>query len=142
MSDHASGGQPTTQHQLVASNAPPSSTGSAALTALPHVPSSVLKKEGWRSFMSVVKNHCGVVITHRNLPEAVVMSLDNYLALAAMAHCARERNARSLADLRSHFDQRLASLSAPQAHQAVRNFMDEPVALQGKVLTRAPAAKW
>ncbi len=89
--------------------------------------------------MSAVKNHGGAVITHRNLPEAVVLSTNTYLALAGMAHRACERDARLLAELRSRFDQRLASLSSPQAHQALRNFMDEAVMLQGEV--RAPTMK-
>jgi DNA-binding transcriptional regulator YbjK len=103
------------------------------------MPASAFKKEGWRSFMSVVNKHGGVVVTHRKLPEAVVLSTNNYLALAGMAHRACERDARLLTELRSRFDQRLAALSSPQAHQALRNFMDEAVVLQGEV--RAPTMK-
>jgi PHD/YefM family antitoxin component YafN of YafNO toxin-antitoxin module len=83
--------------------------------------------------MSMVNHHGCVAITHRKSPEAVVLSLNNYMALARAAHRACEYDSSRLAELRSRFDQRLASLSNPQAHQAIHRFMDEAVALQGEV---------
>ena len=41
--------------------------------------------------------------------------------------------AQHLAELTARFDQRLASLNAPQAHRALNAFMDEPVVLDGQL---------
>lgn len=96
---------------------------SAAFGDLPHRPSSSLSKEGWRGVMREVDNHGGMVVTHGDEPEAVVLSVSNYTALARMAQREQAREAQQLADLRAHFDQRLASLSGSQAHQALNAFL-------------------
>ncbi|MFY9460787.1 MAG: hypothetical protein ACOZE7_20960 [Pseudomonadota bacterium] len=41
--------------------------------------------------------------------------------------------AKELSELTERFDQRLASLNAPQAHRALNAFMDEPVVLDGQL---------
>ncbi|MGH6647558.1 hypothetical protein [Aquabacterium sp.] len=38
-----------------------------------------------------------------------------------------------LTELTERFDQRLASLNAPQAHRALNAFMDEPAVLDGQL---------
>jgi PHD/YefM family antitoxin component YafN of YafNO toxin-antitoxin module len=101
--------------------------------ALPHKPSSALKKEGWSGFMREVSAQGILVVTHRNQAEAVVLSVDSYQALERLAQREKEREAQQLAELSARFDQRLASLHAQQAHQAVDTFMDEPIALGGKL---------
>lgn len=94
---------------------------------LPHKPSSALKKEGWSGFMREVNTQGVLVVTHHNKPQAVVLSVHRYQALERLAQRAKEREAQQLAELRARCDQRLASLNAPQANQALNAFMDEPI---------------
>ena len=88
--------------------------------------------------MREVSNGGVLVVTHHNQPEAVVLSIDSYQALERLAHREKMRGAQQLAELSARFDKRLASLNAPQAHQSLNAFMDEPVALGGQL--RAGAA--
>lgn len=106
--------------------------------ALLHKPSSALKKEGWSGFMREVSTRGVLVVTHHNQPEAVVLSVERYQALEHLAQREKAREAEQLAELSARFDERLASLNAPQSHQALNAFMDEPVALDGQL--RAGAA--
>lgn len=124
--------------QIAASGAMVNFSGSDIPGALPRKPSSALKKEGWSGFMREVTSQGVLVVTHHNQPEAVVLSVDSYQALERMAQREKTREARQLAELSERFDQRLASLNAPKAHQALDAFMDEPIALGGKL--RAGAA--
>lgn len=138
MSAPASIRRRTTAQQIVASGAMPTFSSVAISTALPHKPSSALKKEGWSGFMREVSDRGVLVVTHHNQPEAVVLSVDCYQTLERLAQREKVREAQQLAELSARFDQRLASLNAPQAHQALNAFMDEPVALDGQL--RAGAA--
>ena len=88
--------------------------------------------------MREVSDRGVLVVTHHNQPEAVVLSVDCYQTLERLAQREKVREAQQLAELSARFDQRLASLNAPQAHQALNAFMDEPVALDGQL--RAGAA--
>jgi prevent-host-death family protein len=83
--------------------------------------------------MREVQTQGVLVITRRSQPEAVVLSVDGYLALERMAQRAKLREAQHLAELSARFDQRLASLNAPQGHQALNAFMDESIELGGKL---------
>jgi hypothetical protein len=56
----------------------------------------------------------------------------------SLAQPTAECDATKLADLSSHFDQRLALLNAPLAFHALNRFMDDPVALGGKLRAGAP----
>ena len=103
-------------------------------STLPHKPSSALKKEGWSGFMREVSIRGGLVVTHHNQPEAVVLSVDSYQALERMAQREKLREEQQLAELSARFDHRLASLNAAQAHDALHAFMDDPVLLDGKVI--------
>ncbi len=66
-----------------------------------------------------------LVVTHHNKPQAVILSVDRYQALERLAQRGKAREAEQLAELRARFDQRLASLNAAQAHEALNAFMDE-----------------
>ncbi len=81
--------------------------------------------------MREVQTQGVLVITRPSRPEAVVLSVDGYLALVRMAQRAKLREAQHLAELSARFDQRLASLNAPQGHQALNAFMDESIELGG-----------
>ena len=118
--------------------APPSFPGVGISTALPHKPSSALKKEGWSGFMREVSQGGVLVVTNHTQPEAVGLGVDSYQALERMAQREKAREAQQLADLSARFDQRLASLNTPQARQALNSFMDEPIVLGGQL--RAGAA--
>jgi PHD/YefM family antitoxin component YafN of YafNO toxin-antitoxin module len=65
-----------------------------------------------------------LVITHRNQPEAVVLSVERYQALLCLAQRGKVRDALDLAELRALFDRRLASLNGSQANQALTAFMN------------------
>lgn len=111
--------------------------GADISAALPHKPSSALKKEGWSGFMREVSHRGVLVVTHHNQPEAVVLSVDSYQALERMAQREKVREAQQLADLSARFDQRLASLNAPHAHDALDAFMGESIALGGQLIAGA-----
>jgi prevent-host-death family protein len=111
----------------------PHFSGVGIPTDLPRKPSSALKKEGWSGFMREVSHRGVLVVTHHNQPEAVVLSIDSYQALERMAQREKVREALQLAELSARFDQRLASLNAPQAHQTLNAFMDEPIVLGGQL---------
>lgn len=99
-----------------------STQGTSIDLDVPHKPSSALKKEGWSSFMREVRSSGTLVVTHRNQPEAVVLSVERYQELVRLAQRERVREAQQLVQLRAQFDQRLASLNAPSAHQALKAF--------------------
>jgi PHD/YefM family antitoxin component YafN of YafNO toxin-antitoxin module len=123
MSDLASARPDSAAHQQEASDNMRQHLVFDALRDLPHRPSSSLSEEGLRGVMREVDNHGGMVVTHGDESEAVVLSVSNYTALARMAQREQAREAQQLADLRAHFDQRLASLNGSQAHQALNAFL-------------------
>lgn len=71
------------------------------------------------------------IVTHLNQPEAAILSVERYERLVHFARRAREREILQMAELSSRFDQRLAEINGPQAHQAVHDLMDERVELKG-----------
>jgi PHD/YefM family antitoxin component YafN of YafNO toxin-antitoxin module len=100
---------------------------------LPHKPSSLLKKEGWRGLMREVSQYGGLVVTNYNQPEAVVLSFERYEALSRLAQGEEMRRVQQLNELRARFDKRLAVIKTPEGRQALDAFMEDPVVLDGQV---------
>lgn len=83
--------------------------------------------------MREVADQGGVVVMRHNQPEAVVLSVDRYDKLIALAQGEQIRGTQKLVDLSARFDRRLASLNTAQSRQALDAFMDEPLVLNGQV---------
>ncbi|WP_166432812.1 type II toxin-antitoxin system prevent-host-death family antitoxin [Luteimonas yindakuii] len=108
------------------------------LDDLPRAPASDVKKLGWRGVMRTVAREGRLAVTNHNLPEAVILSADEYDAIlrALAAAGAPERSA--LEELRARFDERLAALQAADAGARLRAVMDAPATLDGKVRAGRP----
>lgn len=101
--------------------------------SLTRKPSSALKTEGWSSFVRAMTEAGPLLVTHRNRPEAVIISPQEYERLLAIAQRERERRSAALAELDAEFDARLASLRASDADARMDRFLDEPVRLGGRL---------
>ena len=64
-----------------------------------------------------------VVVTHHDTPQAVVLSVEEYGAIATALQAAAERGDPALDALRRSFDDRLAALRAPDAGARLRGLM-------------------
>lgn len=93
-----------------------------ALDQLPRTPATEVKN-GWRSLMRTVGRTGKVVITLHDTPEAVVLSAEEYGAIASALQAAAERGDPALEALRRRFDDRLAALRAPDANARLRGVM-------------------
>jgi len=105
----------------------------AALEDLPRTPATDVKKQGWRGLMRTVSSTGKVVITHHSTPEAVILSAQEYDAIASALRAAALRVDPALEALRHRFDERLAALNAPDAGDRLRGLMRAPVRLNGEV---------
>ena len=100
---------------------------------LPRTPASDVKKLGWRGVMKSVSRSCKVVVTNHNQPEAVILSIGEYATLMQALQAADAQNESALDQLRHRFDERLASLQAPDAGERLRAMMRGPARLEGRV---------
>lgn len=100
---------------------------------LPRTPASDVKKRGWRGVMKLVGRTGKVVVTHHDEPEAVILSIEEYRSIRRMLRDVDSRDEVTLEALRRRFDERLASLQAPDASERVRALMREPARLGGEV---------
>lgn len=100
---------------------------------LPRTPASDVKRLGWRGVMREVGRTGSVVVTNHDRPEAVILSLDEYRALVLAAEAALRSSRSALDTLRNDFDQRLASLTEPDAGDCLRAVLAQPAALAGQV---------
>lgn len=109
----------------------------ATLTAdfpeLPRAPASDVKKRGWRGVMGMVGQGGAVLVTNHDRPEAVILSVAEYQRLQQAAHTARTASQDALQALRQRFDERLQSLSAPDAADRLRGVLAQPASLAGQV---------
>ena len=103
------------------------------LDGLPRTPASSLKTLGWRGVMQAVREAGRVLVTNHDKPEAVIVSLEAYTAMARAVEDARRRDADVLDVLRTRFDERLAALDESDAGDRLRKVMDAPATLRGKV---------
>ena len=104
------------------------------LDALPRTPASDLKKLGWRGVMKAVARSGKVVVTNHNEPEAVIIPAAEYDAMLALLREAASRDQLALDALRRRFDERLASLKAPDAGEKLDSIFDKPLELGGRVI--------
>ena len=100
---------------------------------LPRTPASDVKKLGWRGVMKSVSRAGRVVVTNHNQPEAVILSIAEYCTLMQALQAADAQNESALDQLRHRFDERLASLQAPDAGERLRAMMRGPARLEGRV---------
>jgi PHD/YefM family antitoxin component YafN of YafNO toxin-antitoxin module len=108
----------------------------STFNALPAAPASAVKREGWRAMMRRLAANGRLVVTNHNHPEAVILSTAEYTRLLAAA--AGQSAPDPLAGLRQQFDERLATLNAPDAGDRLRSLIQQPAALGGKVLAGSP----
>ena len=94
-----------------------------ALHQLPRTPATEVKTQGWRGLMRAVGRSGKLVVTNHDTPEAVVLSAEEYGAIAAALDIAAERGDPALDALRRSFDDRLAALDAPDAGDRLRGLM-------------------
>lgn len=104
-----------------------------ALTELPQTPASDLKKLGWRGVMRTVGRVGKVVVTNHSAPEAVILSIAEYDAMAQALQALARRDDVALERLRQRFDQRLAALKAADAGARLRAVLEHADSLAGEV---------
>ncbi|MBW3550102.1 MAG: type II toxin-antitoxin system prevent-host-death family antitoxin [Proteobacteria bacterium] len=100
---------------------------------MPRTRASEVKTLGWRGVMKAVNRVGKVVVTNHNHPEAVILSAREYGTLVEALRRAESREQSALEELRHRFDERLASLQAPDAGDRLRSVMRGPAKLGGKV---------
>lgn len=105
----------------------------STFAALPRTPASDVKKLGWRGVMRVVGQDGAVLVTNHDRPEAVILSMTEYQRLLQAAEAAQALQQDALQLLRQRFDERLASLRAPDAADRLRDVLAQPVQLTGQV---------
>lgn len=84
------------------------------LEDLPRQTASDVKNK-WREVVREVRESGSVAITNHSSVEMVLVNAEAYRQLAASAAALQEREAAVLDQLSAQFDQRLASLQAPDA---------------------------
>ena len=104
-----------------------------SISQLPAAPASTIKREGWKGVMRSLSGAGRLVVTNHNRPEAVILSTQEYDRLVKAARAAATATNDPLQALRDRFDARLATLDAPDAGRRLRDVMNNPGALDGKV---------
>jgi prevent-host-death family protein len=104
-----------------------------AIDQLPQTPATDVKKLGWRGVMKSVARSGMVVVTNHNEPEAVILSVQEYVAIKTALHEAANRAEPALDALRQRFDERLATLQQADAGKRLRKLMQSPARIDGKV---------
>lgn len=104
-----------------------------AISQLPTAPASTIKREGWKGVMRSLSNEGRLVVTNHNEPEAVILSTQEYERLLKAARSAVNAVNDPLQALRDRFDARLASLETPDTGNRLRELMNNPSPLGGKV---------
>lgn len=84
------------------------------LEDLPRQTASDVKNK-WRQVVREVREAGSVAITNHSSVEVVLVNAEAYRQLAASAAALKERDAAALDKLSAQFDERLASLQAPDA---------------------------
>lgn len=89
----------------------------AALPKLEDLPRQTASdvKNKWREVVREVRETGSVAITNHSSVEVVLVNAEAYRQLAASAAALRERESAVLDQLSAQFNQRLASLQAPDA---------------------------
>lgn len=105
-----------------------------ALSELARKPVSDVKREGWRGVMKSVDAEGKVLMTNHNRPEAVILSLQVYQHLSALAERVQDADQQRLQALSRAFDQELSVLKAADAGDRLREAFGRPLALKGEVI--------
>ena len=105
----------------------------SAVQSLPRTPASDVKKLGWRGVMRTVGREGRVLVTNHDQPEAVILSTDEYQRLVQAATANPGHEGDALAALRRQFDERLATLAAPDAGARLRGVFEQAPTLDGQV---------
>lgn len=104
------------------------------LSGLARKPVSDVKREGWRGVMKSVDAEGKVLMTNHDRPEAVILSLQAYQHLSALAERVQDADQRRLQALSQAFDQELSVLKAADAGDRLREAFGRPLALNGEVI--------
>ncbi|PTD97691.1 type II toxin-antitoxin system prevent-host-death family antitoxin [Pseudothauera lacus] len=102
-----------------------------AIDSLSRTPASDVKRLGWRGVMKAVGSKGKIVVTNHNEPEAVILSIAEYTALANAQ--TTPDDAQALEVLRRRFDERLSALHTDDASDRLRALIRSPAKLQGKL---------
>lgn len=100
------------------------------IEAIVRIAATDVKKGGWRGVMRSMGPQGKVVVTNHNEPEAVVLSAQEY---ARIEKALARIESSALETLRRRFDERLASLQAPDAGDRLRAMMKSPARLDGQL---------
>ena len=100
---------------------------------LPSTTASDVKKEGWRKLTRRVQAAGSVAVTSHGEVEVVILSRDLYITMLGELRERQKGKAADLEALRRRFDERLASLAAPDAGDRLRSSMAAPATLGGSV---------
>jgi len=103
------------------------------LENITETPASDLKRLGWRGVMKGVERAGRVLVTNHREPEAVILSIKEYTALVRASALGESAHESALGALRVSFDERLASLRAPDAADRLRSLINQPTKLDGAV---------
>ncbi len=106
---------------------------STELTGLPQIPAADVKKRGWRGIMRTITANGPVVVTNHSVPEAVILSAQQYQRLLAIVKENDSKSEASLQGLRHRFDERLAVLHNSDAANRLRALGKGAARLHGKV---------
>jgi hypothetical protein len=104
------------------------------IEALPRRNATQVKNK-WSDLVRLVRASGSVAITNHDQIEVVVVEAGKYRQMAALVEGAEQRGQATLAELTAEFDQRLAALTAPDAHAR----MDATMASRGRVMPRPKA---
>lgn len=104
------------------------------LEDLPRQTASDVKNK-WREVVREVREAGSIAITNHSSVEVVLVDAQAYRRLVASAAALKEREASVLDELSAQFDQRLASLQAPDAGRKATAVFQR----KGKLSTRAKA---
>ena len=93
-----------------------------------------IKKDGWKRVVARLKNSTGkaMTVTNHREPEVVLMTVDQYQALVAMAAAGGSYDEGVLDALRQDFDKRLNLLRSADVAERAHQIMDEPIRTKGR----------
>jgi prevent-host-death family protein len=104
------------------------------LAHLARKPASDLEGEGWRGVMKAVEAAGRVLMTNRDEPEAVILSVREYRLLTELAERVQRDGANKLEQLSRDFDAELAALARPDAGDRLREAFGAPLVPDGEVV--------
>jgi PHD/YefM family antitoxin component YafN of YafNO toxin-antitoxin module len=105
-----------------------------ALEQLPRAAATDVKTHGWKALLRSLSSQGELVITNHQQPEAVILSTQRYQDLVNAIREAQQASPDPLVQLRKRFDERLSALEAGDASDRLRDLMENPGKLNGKVI--------